>query len=131
MKAQNASGRETTGGLGIGPAADLTGRPASDGRIDASAYDKRAGEIRQQQDQVQRRMSERQADKLPPINQAVDVMALASKAANLFVEQPGAKGGELRRCFRKPFSELSVSNRATRTNDDCLQLVKGDAGNWR
>jgi site-specific DNA recombinase len=113
-----------------------------DGRIDASAYDKRAGEIRQQQDQVRRRMSERQPDRLPPVNQAVDVMALASKAANLFVEQPGAeqqkflrlvlenaswKGGELRMSFRKPFSELSVSNRATRTNDDCLQLVEGDS----
>jgi len=117
-----------------------------DGRIDARAYDKRAGEIRQQQDQVRRRMSERQAAELPPVNQAVDVMALASKAAELFVEQPGAeqqkllrlvlenaswKGGELRMSFRKPFSELSVSNRATRTNDDCLQLVEGDSGNWR
>jgi len=117
-----------------------------DVRIDASAYDKRAREIRQHQDQVRRRISERQATELPPVNQAVDVMALASKAANLFVEQPGAeqqkflrlvfenaswKGGELRMSFRKPFSELSVSNRATRTNDDCLQRVEGDSGMWR
>jgi len=30
MKTQNASGMETTGGSGIEPAADLTGRPASE-----------------------------------------------------------------------------------------------------
>ena len=77
-----------------------------------------AGEIRQQQDQVRRRMSERQAAQLPPANQAVDLMALASKAADLFVEQPGAEqqellrlvlenaswqGGELRMSFRGLF----------------------------
>ena len=117
-----------------------------DGRIDASAYDKRAGEIREQQDHVRRRMSERQAAQLPPTNQAVDLMALASNAAELFVEQPGAeqqkllhlvlenaswKGGELRMSFRGPFSELSLSNRATRTNDDCLKPVEGDSDSWR
>jgi hypothetical protein len=37
MKAQNASGKEATGGLGRGPAADLTGRPASEKETAARA----------------------------------------------------------------------------------------------
>jgi hypothetical protein len=36
-------------------------------------------------------MSERQAAEVPPVNQAVVVMALAGKAADLFVEQPAAE----------------------------------------
>jgi hypothetical protein len=117
-----------------------------DGRIEASVYDNKAPEIRQQQDQLGRRMGEGQALELPPANQAVDLMALTSRAADTFLAQPGLeqqkllrlvlhsaswKGGELRMSFREPFAELRLSNRATHTNDNPLPLMEVNSGIWR
>ena len=62
-----------------------------DGRIDASTYDKRAADIRQQQSEIHRRVAERQAILLPPASQAVDLITLTSRTAELFLEQPGTE----------------------------------------
>ena len=117
-----------------------------DGRIDASMYDQKAAEIREQQEQVRRRISDRQSATLPPKGQAVDLLALTSKAADLFVEQPGAeqrkllrlvlenatwKEGELQMCFREPFSQLRLSNHATQTNNSNLDAPDDNFDIWR
>ncbi len=117
-----------------------------DGRIDASTYDKRAADIRQQQSDIRRRVAERQATGLPPASKAVDLIALTSRAAELFVEQPGKeqnklvrllvesaswKGGELRMCFREPFAKLRLSNSATDTKRNTLAVAKSNSGIWR
>ena len=117
-----------------------------DRRIEASMYDQKAGEIRQQQDQLRRRISERQGTQLPPASHVVDLVALTSKAAELFLEQPRAeqrkllrlvldtatwKSGELRMSFREPFSQLRLSNRATYTNDGRLGTDENVFDIWR
>ena len=94
-----------------------------DGRIDAGTYDKKAAEIRQQQDRLRRRLAEFQSVPLPPLIETVDLIALTAKAADLFLDQPAAeqrkllrlvledatwKGGELRMSFREPFSQLRL-----------------------
>ena len=101
-----------------------------DARIDASTYDKKAGEIRQQQDRLRVRLAEAQSAALPPVSQAVDLIALTAKAADLFLKQPAAeqrkflrlvleaaswKGGELRMSFREPFSQLATRGGAAKT----------------
>jgi DNA invertase Pin-like site-specific DNA recombinase len=117
-----------------------------DGRIDASTYDKRAADIRQQQNEIRRRVNERQSAGLPPASQAVDLLALTSKAADLFLEQPAAeqakllhlvlksaswKGGELRMCLREPFSKLRLSNSVTDTKDGKLAGGNDNSNIWR
>src|ERR1019366_9069184 len=69
-----------------------------------------------------------------------------SKAADLFLEQPGAeqrkllrlvletaswKGEELRMSFRSPFSQLRLSNRATHTNNGQLGANESVSDIWR
>ena len=61
-----------------------------DGRIDAETYDRKAGEIRLQQDRLRRRLAEVPA--LPPVSQAVDLMAITAKTADLF---PGPNLGAI------------------------------------
>jgi hypothetical protein len=112
-----------------------------DGRIDANTYNQKAGEIRQQQSQVRSRIMKRQFEALPPASQAVDLMVLTSKSAELFLDQPGAEqrklirlvvkkasweGGELRMSLREPFSELRLSNRATDTNISPLPAAESN-----
>jgi hypothetical protein len=115
-----------------------------DGRIDAATYDRKAAEVRQQQDRVRRRLAEVPA--LPSVSQAVDPIAVAAKAAELFLKQPGAeqrkllrlvldkgtwKGGELRMSFREPFSQLRLSNRESHAKDSDLKADKRDFDIWR
>jgi len=117
-----------------------------DGRIDASTYDKKAAEIRQQQDRLRCRLAEAQSAALPPVSQAIELIALTAKAAGLFLKQPVAeqrkllrlvleaatgKGGELRMPFREPFSQLRLSNRATHTNDADLGANGSRFDTWR
>ena len=117
-----------------------------DGRIEAAIYDQKAGEIRGQQNEIRKRLHEGQTAALPPARQAVDLLALTSQMAELFVEQPAAeqakllrlvvesaswKGGELRMCLREPFSKLRLSNSATPTKDKVLNTVNNKSDIWR
>ena len=117
-----------------------------DGRTGAGTYDKKRRDIRQQQNGIHRRVNERQNAGLPPASQAVDLLALTSKAADLVVEQPAAeqatllrlvlksaswKGGELGTYLREPFSQLRLSNRATRTNNGGLDVGHDNSNIWR
>jgi len=117
-----------------------------DGRIDTATYDKKARDIRQQLEQIRRRINDTKVIAFPAVSQAVDLMALTSRAADLFLEQDGAeqrrllhlvlqeatwKGGELRMCLREPFENLTLSNRAIHTNGTDLNEGVPNFDNWR
>ncbi len=112
-----------------------------DGRIDAATYDKKAGEIREQQEQIRQKIRTIEAMTLPSASEAVDLMMLTSKAADLYVAQTGAeqrkllhlvlkeaswKGGELRMLLREPFQELRLSNSGSDRN--CKEFGPQRAG---
>jgi site-specific DNA recombinase len=117
-----------------------------DGRIDAETYDKKAEEIRQQQERIRQKIRASDAALLPPIHQAVDLVAITSKAADLFLEQLGTeqrkllrllleqaswKGGELRMSFREPFERLRLSNRASSSDSNGFSGNGHDSVVWR
>jgi hypothetical protein len=58
-----------------------------DGRIDVITYDKKAEEIRGNQQRVRTRITQCQPVGLAPATKAVDLMSLTSKAAELFERQ--------------------------------------------
>jgi site-specific DNA recombinase len=102
-----------------------------DGRIEAAKYDQKAIEIREDQQRIRSKMSQCRGA-LPPAREAVDLMALFSKGADLFEAQSACEqrqllrvvlgdavwqGGELRLSFRSPFEELRLSNSASITNN--------------
>ena len=117
-----------------------------DGRIDAATYDKKAGEIREQQEQIRQKIRTIEAMTLPSASEAVDLMMLTSKAADLYVAQTGAeqrkllhlvlkeaswKGGELRMLLREPFQELRLSNSGSDRNCKEFGPSGPDFDNWR
>jgi hypothetical protein len=117
-----------------------------DGRIDTATYDKKAGVIREQQDQVRQKIRTAKAMMLPPASEAVDLMTLTSRAAHLFVEQVGVeqrkllylvlkeaswKAGELRMSLRQPFEELRLSNSGTDRNTKDFDPGGSNSDNWR
>ena len=76
----------------------------------------------------------------------LDIMGLASKAAELFLEQTGVEqrkflrllleeaswsGGELRMSLREPFEKLRLSNRATISDPNGLGGSGVNSDNWR
>ena len=81
-----------------------------------------------------------------PAQEAVNLMALMSKGADLFAAQSACerrkllrvvlgeaiwKGGELRMTFQTPFEELRLSNSATVTNKIPLEQAGGILDIWR
>ena len=117
-----------------------------DGRIDAGTYDKKASEIREQQEQIRQKIRTAEASMLPVASEAVDLMSLTSKASELFQEQVGAeqrkllhlvlkeaswKGGELRMSLREPFEELRLSNSASDRNSKPFDGDESNFDNWR
>ncbi len=117
-----------------------------DGRIDTATYDKKASDIREQLQQIRRRIHNTKVIAYPAVSEAVDLMALTSRAADLFLEQDGAeqrrllrlvlqeaswKGGELRMYLREPFENLMLSNRVSHTNSRELNAAEPNFDNWR
>ena len=117
-----------------------------DRRIDAATYDKKATEIRRQQEQTRQKIRATEATMLTPANEAVNLMALTSRTAELFLAQSGAeqrrllhlvlreaswKANELRMSFRTPFEELRLSNSACAQNFNELEGKESDFDNWR
>ena len=99
-----------------------------DGRIDAATYDQKATSMWEQQERSRKKIRDAESAALPALSEVVDLMGLASKAAELFLEQTGVEqrkflrllleeaswsGGELRMSLREPFEKLRLSNRAT------------------
>jgi|ERR1035441_9644206 site-specific DNA recombinase len=117
-----------------------------DGRIDTATFDRKAGAIREQQEHVRQKIRTAEAVKLPPAGEAVDLMRLTSRAADLFVEQVGAeqrkllhivlkeacwKGGELRMSLREPFEQLRLSNSGSDRNLKDFDPSGSNFDNWR
>jgi site-specific DNA recombinase len=115
-------------------------------RIDATTYDRRSAEVRQQQNDIRRRIYSRETEGLPPVQEAVDFIALTSRTAELFCGQSAVeqaklvrlvvqnatwKAGELRMCFREPFSRMALSNSATHTKQNGIGPSIDNFDNWR
>lgn len=80
-----------------------------DGRIAASFYDAKAGEIRAQQQVLMRKIEQIQANAPRPVNEAIDFMELTGRAATLFRQQ---NAHEQRRLLSPlPFSGRVLRNR--------------------
>jgi site-specific DNA recombinase len=117
-----------------------------DRRIDASTYDKKAGEMREGQRRFLTKMTQCQSATPAPATEALDLMSLTSKAAALFTNQTSAekrrllrlileqatwRAGELRMCFREPFECLRLSNSASATSDGHFAADEHVSGIWR
>jgi hypothetical protein len=105
----------------------------------------RAAEIQADQQRIRAKVSECR-ETLPPVKAAVNLVALTSKAADLFVEQCGAEQrkllrlvlgeaiwqtGELRMSFQPPFEQLRLSNSASTTNHEPNMGGGAVSVNWR
>ena len=117
-----------------------------DGRIDTGTYDKKATEIREQQDRLLQKVRAAEEAVLTPISEAVDLVTLTSRAVELFLDQPGAeqrkvlrlvlehaswKAGELRMSFQEPFESLRLSNRPNTKDFNGFNGDKPNFDNWR
>ena len=116
-----------------------------DGRIDGGRYDQKAAEIQEDQQRIRAKVSECRGT-LPPARAAVNLLALTSKSADLFVEQSGAEqrkllrvvlgeaiwqAGELRMSFQPPFEQLRLSNSTSTRNHTPNMGGGGVSDNWR
>jgi site-specific DNA recombinase len=125
---------------------DVLYKDRLDGRIELSTYDKKAGEIREQQEQIRQKIRTIESMGIPPASEAVDLITLASKAADPFVAQTAAeqrkllhlvlkeaswKGGELRMLLREPFQELRLSNSGSDRNSKDFDANGSNYDNWR
>ena len=109
-------------------------------------YDQKAGEMREQQEQIRQQIRTAEAMMIPPASEAVDLITLASKAADLFVAQTAGeqrkllhlvlkeaswKAGELRMLLREPFQELRLSNCGSDRNSRDFDPNGSNFNNWR
>jgi site-specific DNA recombinase len=117
-----------------------------DGRIDVITYDRKAEEIRGNQQRVQTKITQCQPAALAPATKAVDLMSLTSRAAERFERQCASEqrrllrlvlqeaiwqNGELRTCFREPFEQLRLSNAATTTKEGHFSAHEANSEIWR
>ncbi len=96
-----------------------------DGRITQEFFDKQSAAWRVEQDGLQRKIQDVQKATLAPIDYAVDMLRLTSRASELFLQQPAAEqrrllqmvvekaawqDGTLRTTLFEPFEILRHSN---------------------
>ena len=116
------------------------------GRIDPATYDKKAADIRLQQEQIRQKTRTTEDTTLPPVSAAIDLMKLTGRAATLFREQDATeqrkllhlvlkeaswKRGELRMSLREPFEESRLSNFGSDTNDNDFGANNSNSDDWR
>ena len=70
-----------------------------DGRIEAARYDQKANEIREDQQRLRTKMNECQMS-LPPVREAVNLIALTSQAAHWFAGQSACEQRKLLHIIR-------------------------------
>jgi hypothetical protein len=102
--------------------------------------------MRDQQDRLRHRLAEYHQAQLAPAGEALDLMALTSKARELFLGQPSAErrkliglitqeatwqSGELRITLREPFEHLRLSNCATQTEESPVRGGRQLLEIWR
>ncbi len=113
-----------------------------EGRISTEMYDRKALECRNQGTALERRIEEIRAGTPAPVQGAIDLMELTSRAADLFAIQPphekqaflrlvlksaAWRHGELQTQFEQPFENLRRSNKLSRRKD--MEIVAGDPSN--
>jgi site-specific DNA recombinase len=116
-----------------------------DGRITTELYDKKAGDLRAGAADLRRRIEEMRAAVPFPVREAIDLMDLTSKAADLFAVQPvdeqqrflrlvlktgSWKDRQLRVEFDDPFEALRRSNQLSRTNQKENIMPKPQTEIW-
>jgi site-specific DNA recombinase len=97
-----------------------------DGRITQEFFDKQSAAFRREQDDLLRKIQDIQKATPAPIDQAIDMLRLTSRASELFLQQPAEEqrrllqvvvekaawqGGSLRTSLFEPFEILRHSNR--------------------
>jgi hypothetical protein len=125
---------------------DLLYEDRLEGRISAAEYDQKEGAAREHQQRLRHKIQSIRATDLEPTGHAVDLMALASRAADLFLDQPASeqrkllrlvvqeafwKDEQLRMSFREPFEKLRLSNQASSRNPNDLGGNRPGFDNWR
>lgn len=107
-----------------------------DGRITQEFFDRQAAECRAKQDTIQRKIRDIEKAAPAPIDQAVDMLRLTSRASRLFLLQPPAEqrrlisvvietaawqNGMLQTTLFEPFEILRHSNRESlrKENENC------------
>jgi hypothetical protein len=104
-----------------------------DGRIDVGMYDHKIAEIREQQEQIQRRSRAAEAVENPALSPEVDLQAVMTQVGRLFSEQIAAeqrkllqavvyeaswKGGQLQMRLQEPFEALRAGSGPARDERD-------------
>jgi hypothetical protein len=102
-----------------------------DGRISPEMYDRKAEELRAQAADLLRKLNQVRSSTPAPVQAAIDVMDLTSRAAELFSVQPphekqeflrlvlkkaSWQHGQLQTEFETPFENLRVSNQLAKQN---------------
>ena len=114
-------------------------------RISSDFFDRKAGELRAQEAELLRRLNEIRTAEPAPIEDAINLIDLTSRAAELFDLQPVREqqrflrlvlksatwqSGELQTEFEEPFESLRVSNRLSRTKHIQNGVPKADFQDW-
>jgi hypothetical protein len=109
-----------------------------DGRIDAATYDQKVAQIRLQQGQIQHRIGAREAARLRPVSQGMNLRELVGRMTQSFVEQTASeqrkllqvlvqkafwKNDALHITLREPFEALRVDNRAV---TQCAEPIRSE-----
>jgi len=116
-----------------------------EGRISPEMYDGKAQELRAQAADVSRKLNQLRSSAPAPVQAAIDVMDLTSRAADVFSVQPpyekqeflrlvlrraSWQHGKLHTEFEMPFENLRVSNQLALTKQDQNTMNKAEIGVW-
>jgi len=116
-----------------------------DGRITAEFYDERTAEWKREQEALQRKIQDIQRAAPAPVDQAVDMLRLTSRACQLFLQQTASeqrrllqtlikdaswKDGALRTTLFEPFDVLRHSNSASHRKEKEKGRSMTDIGIW-
>jgi len=116
-----------------------------DGRIATDFHDRKARDLRAQAADLLRKIGEIRASAPAPVREAINLMDLTSRAADLFVVQPigeqqrflrlvlksgSWRGGRLQTEFEEPFEALRHSNRLSARKERKDAMSNADSEIW-
>jgi DNA invertase Pin-like site-specific DNA recombinase len=116
-----------------------------DARITAESYDRKARDLRSQALELSRRIDNMRGNAPAPVDAAINVMELTSRAGELFLVQPAEEKqallhlvlksaswahGQLQTEFENPFEALRCSNRLNQTKQKEIDMKVTDEEIW-
>ncbi|HLM98170.1 MAG TPA: zinc ribbon domain-containing protein, partial [Bryobacteraceae bacterium] len=116
-----------------------------DGRITQESFDNQAATLRREQDVLLRKIQDIQTATPAPVDQAIDMLCLTSRASELFLQQPGSeqrrlvqtvvekaawKDGALQATLFEPFEILRHSNQESHRKEMEEPGAGRDLGIW-